>query len=63
MGEGKQKRGDVFIFKKHFCFVFAHSKPRTHPSSMGWWLGLAPATLEFWVRFPSERRENRRTLF
>jgi hypothetical protein len=32
---------------------------------MGWWLGLTPATLEFWVRFPNERnqtRENRRTL-
>jgi hypothetical protein len=28
-----------------------------------WWLGLAPATLEFWVRFPNERnQENRRTL-
>jgi hypothetical protein len=25
---------------------------------MGWWswFGLAPATLEFWVRFPNERR-------
>jgi hypothetical protein len=23
---------------------------------MGWWLGLAPATLEFWVRFPNEQR-------
>ena len=21
---------------------------------MGWWLGLAPTTLEFWVRFPNE---------
>ena len=27
------------------------------------WLGLAPATLEFWFRFPNERnQENRRTL-
>ncbi len=22
-----------------------------------WWLGLAPATLEFWVRFPNERNQ------
>ena len=26
---------------------------------MGWWLGLAPATLEFWVRFPSERNQGK----
>ena len=24
---------------------------------MGRWLGLAPATLEFWVRFPNERNQ------
>jgi len=24
-----------------------------------WWLGLAPATLEFWVRFPNERNQCR----
>ena len=24
-------------------------------SPMGWWFGLAPATLEFWIRFPNER--------
>ena len=24
-------------------------------SPLGWWLGLAPATLEFWVRFPNEK--------
>ena len=23
-----------------------------------WWLGLAPATLEFWVRFPNERNQD-----
>ena len=29
---------------------------------MGWWLGLAPATLEFWVRFQTRgTRENRAT--
>ena len=38
-----------------------------HPSTMGWWLGLAlvqGGTLEFWVRFYSQTRgtrENRRT--
>ena len=26
---------------------------------MGWWLGLAPATLEFWVRFPNERNQGK----
>jgi hypothetical protein len=26
---------------------------------MGWWLGLAPATLEFWVRFPNERNQRK----
>jgi hypothetical protein len=32
---------------------------------MGWWLGLAPATLEFWVRFPNERNQKKQgaTLF
>ena len=24
-----------------------------------WWLGLAPATLEFWVRFPNERNQGK----
>jgi hypothetical protein len=28
--------------------------PGSDPLS-AWWLGLAPATLEFWVRFPNER--------
>jgi hypothetical protein len=26
---------------------------------MGWWLGLTPATLEFWVRFPNERNQGK----
>jgi hypothetical protein len=26
---------------------------------MGWWLSLAPATLEFWVRFPNERNQGK----
>ena len=26
---------------------------------MGWWLGLAPDTLEFWVRFPNERNQGK----
>jgi hypothetical protein len=26
---------------------------------MGWWLGLAPATLEFWVQFPNERNQGK----
>ena len=26
---------------------------------MGWWLGLAPATLEFWVRFPNDRNQGK----
>ena len=35
---------------------------KTHTLS-AWWLGLAPATLEFWVRFQTRgTRENRRTL-
>jgi len=30
---------------------------------MGLWFGLAPANLEFWVRFPNEgNRENRSIL-
>jgi hypothetical protein len=29
------------------------------PTPMGWWLGLAPATLEFWVRFPNERNQGK----
>jgi hypothetical protein len=24
-----------------------------------WWLGLAPDTLEFWVRFPNERNQGK----
>jgi len=24
-----------------------------------WWLGLAPATLEFWVRFANERNQGK----
>jgi len=24
-----------------------------------WWLGLAPATLEFWVQFPNERNQGK----
>jgi len=24
-----------------------------------WWLGLAPATLEFWVRFPNEKNQGK----
>ncbi len=27
--------------------------------SLGWWLGLAPATLEFWVQFPNERNQGK----
>jgi hypothetical protein len=26
---------------------------------MVWWLGLAPVTLEFWVRFPNERNQGK----
>jgi hypothetical protein len=26
---------------------------------MSWWLGLAPSTLEFWVRFPTERNQRK----
>jgi hypothetical protein len=26
---------------------------------MGWWLRLAPAILEFWVRFPNERNQGK----
>jgi len=26
---------------------------------MGWWFGLAPATLEFWVLFPHERNQGK----
>jgi hypothetical protein len=29
------------------------------PLMVGWWLGLAPATLEFWVRFPNERNQGK----
>ncbi len=30
------------------------------PGSLSaWWLGLAPATLEFWVRFPNERNQGK----
>jgi hypothetical protein len=35
---------------------------KTHTGSnppMGWWLGLAPATLEFWVRFQNERNQGK----
>ena len=28
-------------------------------SRVPWWLGLAPATLEFWVRFPNERNQGK----
>jgi len=28
-------------------------------SPMGWWFGLAPATLEFWIRFPNERNQGK----
>jgi hypothetical protein len=28
-------------------------------SPLGWWLGLAPATLEFWVCFPNERNQGK----
>ena len=26
-----------------------------------WWLGLAPATLEFWVRFQNERNQGKQS--
>jgi len=26
---------------------------------LAWWLGLAPVTLEFWVRFPNERNQGK----
>jgi hypothetical protein len=26
---------------------------------MGWWFGLAPANLEFWVRFPNGRNQGK----
>jgi hypothetical protein len=26
---------------------------------LGWWFGLAPATLECWVRFPNERNQGK----
>jgi len=28
-------------------------------SPMGWWFGLAPATLEFWVRLQNERNQGK----
>jgi hypothetical protein len=31
---------------------------RSDPLS-AWWLGLAPVTLEFWVRFPNERNQGK----
>jgi len=45
-----------------FCFS---TKSSTHTVRLGsdplsaWWLGLAPATLEFWVRFPNERNQGK----
>jgi hypothetical protein len=32
--------------------------PESDPLS-AWWLGLAPATLEFWVRFPNKRNQGK----
>jgi hypothetical protein len=26
---------------------------------MGWWFGLAPVILEFWVQFPNERSQGK----
>jgi hypothetical protein len=28
-------------------------------SPMGWWFGLAPANLEFWIRFSNERNQGK----
>ena len=40
-------------------FSAAHPRwLRSDPLS-AWWLGLAPATLEFWVRFPNERNQGK----
>jgi hypothetical protein len=36
---------------------FLNNIPNTYPSA--WWLDLAPATLEFWVRFPNERNQGK----
>ena len=30
-----------------------------HGSQSAWWLDLAPATVEFWVRFPNERNQGK----
>ena len=38
--------------------VTAHPKTQV-TSHKAWWLGLAPATLEFWVRFPNERNQGK----
>ena len=35
--------------------------PRGSDSLSAWWLGLAPDTLEFWVRFPNERNQGKQT--
>jgi len=35
------------------------SEPLGSDPLSAWWLGLAPATLEFWVRFPNEMNQGR----
>jgi hypothetical protein len=35
--------------------------PRGSDPLLAWWLGLAPDTLEFWVRFPNERNQGKQT--
>jgi hypothetical protein len=44
---------DVNIFVLGPAVINTHTLGSDYP--MRWWLGLTPATLEFWVRFPNER--------
>ena len=57
------------VFAKNVSQIFPTNSPTNGglqiPRWLGsdplsaWWLGLAPATLEFWVRFPNERNQGK----
>ena len=54
----KHRAGRVF---KGFPAMGGLQIPRWLGSDLlsAWWLGLAPATLEFWVRFQNKRNQGK----
>jgi hypothetical protein len=57
--EAPRGSGHARIFKNMQQLGISQASDWGSDPLSAWWLGLAPATLEFWVRFPNERNQEK----